>query len=72
MWVKKSTIIWNGHAYIGKQNSLLILYIIAIHINAMTILWEKSYRLNTQLGISLIGGYPNLKLVGLIKRLNKK
>jgi len=63
---------WNGHANIGKQKSLLTKYAIAIKTNAITILWEKSYSLNTQIGILSIAGFPNLKLFGLVKILNRK
>jgi len=63
---------WNGHANIGKQKSLLILYMIAIHVNAIIKLWETSYKLNTQLGILSSSGFPDLKLEGLIIRLNMK
>ena len=47
-WVKTSNKIWNGHASIGKNKSLFIKYVIERNIKAITKLWEKSYKLNTQ------------------------
>ena len=72
LWVKKASTIWNGHASIGKQKSLLNTYAIRINIIAIIKLCEILYRLNTQDGISDNSGFPNFIVVGLIIRLNKK
>ena len=72
LWVKKSSTIWNGHASIGKQKSLLNIYAIKINIIAIIKLCEMLYRLNTQDGISDSSGFPNFIVEGLIIRLNKK
>ena len=71
LWVKKSSIIWKGHANIEKHKSLLKKYAININIIAIMMLCEKSYRLKTQDGISESSGFPNFILVGLIIILNK-
>ena len=70
--VKKSIIIWQGQANIGKAKSLFILYAIPIKIKAITILWEKSYKSYTQYGRASTEGFPNLSLTLLNNRLYRK
>ena len=73
--VKKSRIIWNGHANIGKQKSFLKKYTIKINIIAIIKLCEISYNVNIQ-GVfswsSESSGLPSWIVVGLTIILNKK
>ena len=70
--VKKSRIIWNGHANIEKQRSFFNKYAIKRNIIAIIRLCEILYKEITQDGISDNSGLPNLIVLGLTIRLNKK
>ena len=70
--VKKSRIIWNGHANIETQKSLFNIYAIKINSIAIIRLWVKLYNEKTQDGISESSGLPIFIVVGLTIRLYKK